>query len=223
MAKASKKEKAPPKKKGKKKGKLPSDGKDNYSFRDRNQVMVACSSHKVEFRCKIDGIPRPQYRAYGRVHKSSKLHVWNPSDGHKHSFRAAVEEATKLKKPQFSEEDPMELSVNFYFPRPKKHYIYNAITKMLHLRGDAPVFVTKVPDVDNLLKLVMDALQELLFKDDSSIAHIKAAKLWLTESQIYQQGQEQSGATVLRLAQFKQGTVEEGCECHMCKASRKSH
>ena len=57
---------------------------------------------------------------------------------------------------------PMELSLRFFFSRPKGHYAPQG-TDALVLRPDAPVYVCKVPDTDNLVKLVMDAMVGALF------------------------------------------------------------
>lgn len=70
---------------------------------------------------------------------------------------------------QFS--GPVSLLVEFYFPRPKKHFKKGA------LRAGSPIFHDIRPDFDNLAKAVADALTNAgVWRDDSQIASFNLVK-----------------------------------------------
>lgn len=62
-------------------------------------------------------------------------------------------------------EGPLKCEILFYYSRPKK--------SLDHL-----VYRTKKPDIDNLIKAVLDSINQKLFVDDAQISMISAAKLY---------------------------------------------
>lgn len=68
-------------------------------------------------------------------------------------------------KPEKLPEDPVIIFASFYLPRPK-----SLPKKIIHH--------TKRPDLDNLLKSVLDALQGLFFKNDSQIIQLTGSKVY---------------------------------------------
>lgn len=64
----------------------------------------------------------------------------------------------------------IKLTVNTYFARPKSHYNKKGLKK------DAPVYSVKIPDVDNLLKFVGDALNTVFWEDDKLICEAVIVK-----------------------------------------------
>ena len=110
----------------------------------------------------IPGNPKPQARP--RLGKSG---VYNPSKKHKASAQWSI--AT-----QYSEkplEEPVEILLEFYFSAPVSSSKKKQ-NEMYH--GDIPY--TKKPDVDNLIKLTLDAMNGIVFKDDSLVVKITAVK-----------------------------------------------
>ena len=71
----------------------------------------------------------------------------------------------------------ISLKVTFYMPRPKSHY---RTGKRSHVRkAKAPVFHCIKPDLDNLVKLIMDCLGNSTFiVDDSQICALAAIKVY---------------------------------------------
>ena len=61
---------------------------------------------------------------------------------------------------------PLEIDVSFFLPRPK------SLPKKI-------AYHTKRPDLDNLLKSVLDALNGVVFKDDSQVVAIQAYKYYV--------------------------------------------
>ena len=67
----------------------------------------------------------------------------------------------------------LQLEVLFIMPRPKKHYRSNG-----ELKDDAPQYHTSKPDITKLLRSTEDALTNVLWRDDSLIAHQTATKCY---------------------------------------------
>ena len=70
-------------------------------------------------------------------------------------------------------EGPIEASIEAYFPIPsgtsKKNKLLMLDNKIMH---------THKPDIDNIEKSVLDALNEKAYKDDSLIVRVKAEKFY---------------------------------------------
>ena len=68
-------------------------------------------------------------------------------------------------------EGPVSLSAVFEFERPKSHYGKT-------LKASAPVYHTQRPDVDNLIKTVLDGLNGIAWKDDAQVVSVSGEKVW---------------------------------------------
>jgi len=69
----------------------------------------------------------------------------------------------RYKEPPFPQGTPLSLSVVFYMPRPKS--LPKKVTEH-----------TKKPDLDNLLKTLMDGLSGYLFYSDAEVVQVNAEK-----------------------------------------------
>ena len=77
-------------------------------------------------------------------------------------------------------------SSNFQFP------IITDASNNLILPNSAPFYCSKVPDIDNLIKLVMDAFNKKLYKDDRAVVVLNSEQRWLQNpGSLYTQNQEQ--------------------------------
>jgi len=72
----------------------------------------------------------------------------------------------------------ISVRIEFYMPRPKNHYRTGKYSHLL--KADAPMNHTGRPDIDNLLKFVMDALNGVFYKDDSQICQVFTLKQYNT-------------------------------------------
>jgi Holliday junction resolvase RusA-like endonuclease len=71
---------------------------------------------------------------------------------------------------------PVHLRINFYFPRPKGHY--GTGKNAGDLKKSAPTFHTIRPDIDKLVRSVLDALTGVCWRDDSQVYRIEVYKDW---------------------------------------------
>lgn len=202
---------APP---GTKKGDPP-----NYTFDTSSSIHYEVTQHSRTFKCKINGVPRPQYRSFAHTRASaSKVQMWDPSKKNKNSFQKAFQQALLQANTRniFSlQNKPCSITVRFFFPRPKNHYNYNYSTGTLTLRHDAPTYVTKVPDLDNCLKLVVDALQKVCYDNDCVVAHIDAAKLFDHTQTTWHE--HNSGCTIIKVTEIDETIATPTCKCLSCK------
>jgi Holliday junction resolvase RusA-like endonuclease len=117
----------------------------------------------------VDGDPvalkRPRHRFGG--------HTYDPNYRDKKKFVRECQEQL----PAAPLEGAIALSMLFELPRAKMHF--STAKKTLGLRKEtAPELPVKVPDLDNLVKFVLDALNEHLFVDDKQICEINARKCY---------------------------------------------
>ena len=69
----------------------------------------------------------------------------------------------------------VQITLSFYLPRPKGHYGVRG------LRPSAPQVPSVKPDLDKLVRAVLDALTGIAFRDDSQVAMLHAHKLYADE------------------------------------------
>lgn len=66
----------------------------------------------------------------------------------------------------------VSIGVEFYFDRPQSHYTRSG------LRPTAATGHTVKPDVDKLLRALLDAMAQIVFEDDSQVRIVGAAKFY---------------------------------------------
>lgn len=122
-------------------------------------------------RIEVPGPPVPWARARRR---GRRYYTAPEVTTHRDAIRDAWIAAGR---PCVTAEDPLSLSLTFYLARPGSHY--RTGRNAHRLRDGAPRFATGKPDIDNLQKLVLDALNGLLYRDDAQVICVAAAgKHW---------------------------------------------
>ncbi len=84
------------------------------------------------------------------------------------AYKAQIATIVSLQRPKLIEAGPIKVRLSFHMKRPQKltsGYAYHV----------------KRPDIDNLTKCVLDALNGILWKDDSQVAVLEACKSYVTE------------------------------------------
>ena len=74
---------------------------------------------------------------------------------------------------------PLELGVTFCFHRPNS---WSKAEREAVDDGDEEPWYTGKPDVDNLVKTVMDAAKAILWKDDAQVVSVAAYKVYSAEN-----------------------------------------
>lgn len=75
---------------------------------------------------------------------------------------------------------PVQVNVRFAFARPKAHFGTGKNSKTL--KQDAPLQHTKQPDVDKLVRCLLDGMTGAVYADDRQVFDVIARKEWSTES-----------------------------------------
>lgn len=117
-------------------------------------------SASVEFR--VDGVPRPQQRC------RFAGHVYDPSAKDHKAFRDRSRPHCPFVEPP---PGPVTIVLEFVMVRPKSHLRTNGA-----LKDGAPRQHQAAPDVDNLAKLVLDALNCLFYADDRQVTQLTTRK-----------------------------------------------
>lgn len=126
----------------------------------------------IEF--TIPGEPKGK----GRPRHERNGHTYTPRDTKEYEeevrirFRKAIRDDEKLAK-QFPLTGPVKVTIWAYFKIPK-----SITKKRLKQIRDGEDFPTKKPDIDNIEKIIEDALNGLAYKDDSQIVEVFKRKIW---------------------------------------------
>ena len=123
----------------------------------------------------VHGIPKPQQR-HRTVRMGGFLRNYDPCHKTKQEFADKV----RLDAPKKPLVGDISLVLTFYIPRPKMHFktVAKKVSKILKPWAEEIIYCKKKPDVDNLVKYVMDSCQNLLWEDDCTIVEVKAKKIY---------------------------------------------
>jgi Holliday junction resolvase RusA-like endonuclease len=118
----------------------------------------------IQFRLPIIPIAkgRPRFRAMGRFVK-----VYTPAETRK--YEAEIARLSRPFAPEAPLAGPLEISLVFSMPRPK------------HIPKDRLGHPSAKPDLDNLEKAVMDALNGIFWVDDALVVAKGARKVYAGE------------------------------------------
>ena len=96
-------------------------------------------------------------------------------------YESLVEQYFLLKYPRFKIlEGRIKVSIIAYFSIPKATK-KSDINEML----DNNISPTKKPDIDNIVKAVLDSMNKFAFKDDNQITKLEVEKKYALEDKIY--------------------------------------
>lgn len=105
---------------------------------------------------------------------------------HRHRLKGGTYDPSKKDKDDFVKvlggfpEDkmtkPIICTLDFYCKRPKNHYRSGKFADQM--KESAPKYNTNNKDLDNMVKFVLDALNDKLYVDDCQIIDIRCRKLY---------------------------------------------
>lgn len=124
---------------------------------------------------EVRGIPVPQgtaraFVAGGRARIATDSNRTNSPIG---AWRAAIRtEGQRVMGNHPPASGPVSVSVTFWMPRPKSHFGRHG------LKEAAPDNHTNKPDLDKLLRAVLDGLTGVVIGDDSQVSAIESGKVY---------------------------------------------
>ena len=128
--------------------------------------------YEFEVPAKIIGKGRPRLNSYtGQVYTPTRTK----------DYESLVEQYFLLKYPRYkSMEGRAKVSITAFFEVPK------SVSKtMKEQMLENKISPTKKPDIDNVVKIVLDAMNKFAFKDDTQITKIEVEKLYAAEEKLY--------------------------------------
>ena len=128
--------------------------------------------YEFEVPGKVIGKGRPRLNSYTGV-------VYTPTKTK--DYESLVEQYFLLKYPRFKIlEGRIKVSIIAYFSIPKTTKKAD-INEML----ENNISPTKKPDIDNIVKAVLDSMNKFAFKDDNQITKLEVEKKYALEDKIY--------------------------------------
>lgn len=139
-------------------------------------ALAAASSTPIGFEVLGDPVPQGSHSAF--VVKGRAV-VTNRGGARLGSWRAQIA-ATAGELVDEPLAGPVEMHLRFTLTRPKSHYRAGKVER--GLRDDAAEYVAHRPDLDKLVRAVLDALTGVAFADDGQVAVLVAEKHYGTRA-----------------------------------------
>lgn len=117
------------------------------------------------WRFRVYGLPRPQKRARVFAGKDGKIHAIDPQVSK--DWKGSVALQALAAKPEAPTDKALSLSVIFLMPRPRSSP-----------KKRPPILHTKRPDLDNLVKAILDAIRGIYYRDDAQITEQYCRKMY---------------------------------------------
>lgn len=128
--------------------------------------------YEFEVPGKIIGKGRPRLNSYTGV-------VYTPT--RTKDYESLVEQYFLLKYPRFKAlEGRIKVNIIAYFSIPKTTR-KSDINEML----ENNISPTKKPDIDNIVKSILDSMNKFAFKDDNQITKLEVEKKYSIEDKVY--------------------------------------
>lgn len=128
--------------------------------------------YEFEVPGKVIGKGRPRLNSYTGV-------VYTPT--RTKDYESLVEQYFLLKYPRFKAlEGRIKVSIIAYFSIPKTTK-KSDINEML----ENNISPTKKPDIDNIVKAILDSMNKFAFKDDNQITKLEVEKKYAIEDKVY--------------------------------------
>ena len=128
--------------------------------------------YEFEVPGKVIGKGRPRLNSYtGAVYTPTRTK----------DYESLVEQYFLLKYPSFKIlEGRIKVNIIAYFSIPKTTK-KSEINEML----DNNISPTKKPDIDNIVKVVLDSMNKFAFRDDNQITKLEVEKKYALEDKVY--------------------------------------
>ena len=129
-------------------------------------------TYEFEVPGRVIGKGRPRLNSYTGV-------VYTPT--RTKDYESLVEQYFLLKYPRFKAlEGRIKVSIIAYFSIPKTTKKAD-INEML----ENNISPTKKPDIDNIVKAILDSMNKFAFKDDNQITKLEVEKKYAIEDKVY--------------------------------------
>ena len=119
---------------------------------------------------------RPRYSTY-----NGYVRTYTPQKTINYESLIVHEYNEKYGKLTFDRNEPVSLVVNAYFGLSKSDFGKKGLNKSGREKMEMGYCIT-TKDIDNIVKIIMDALNSICYVDDKQIVVINACKFWTMET-----------------------------------------
>ncbi len=131
----------------------------------------------MEIKFRVPGPPKGKQRPrVCRINGRSVTYTPKQTIEYEQKVRASYTSVSKVK---FQKDVPLEISILALFPIP-----LHASKKLKKQMLNGEVLPTKRPDCDNIIKIILDALNGLAYQDDCQICKVYFAKIYAKTPEI---------------------------------------
>jgi len=113
---------------------------------------------------------------------TKKMHNTNalPQQRLQSAIKRAIGDLDLVPVPIFPAKTPLAVTITFFLARPQYHFGTNKRRIFCNVRDEyCRIIPTKVPDIDNLIKFMLDKpFKGVLFADDKVVSAVYAKKRW---------------------------------------------
>lgn len=125
----------------------------------------------------VPGVPAPQGSVKSFTHPATGKIVSQPDNPRTKPWRGIVGMTALAALNDWSlSREPFVVVLRFVFPRPKSHFGSGRNAETLKASAPAQPCGRGVPDIDKLIRAVLDALTGVIWFDDSQVAYVEAMK-----------------------------------------------
>lgn len=128
--------------------------------------------YEFEVPGEIVGKARPRMNTYtGKAYTPTKTK----------NYEYGIRQWFILKYPKFEQiENRVNVTIIAYFDIPK-----STSKKKVQEMLDGNISPTKKPDIDNIVKIILDALNKFAFKDDTQVTKLTVEKIYAKTPKVY--------------------------------------
>lgn len=128
--------------------------------------------YEFEIPGEIVGKARPRMNTYtGKTYTPTKTK----------NYEYGIRQWFVLNYPRFEQiENRVNVTIIAYFDIPK-----STSKKKIQEMLDGNISPTKKPDIDNIVKIVLDALNKFAFKDDTQVTKLTVEKIYAKSPKVY--------------------------------------
>ena len=153
-------------------------------------VDIADHDVVVNTTCKLEvaGVPMAQ----ARPRRGRNGSFYNPKNKDMACFKAEI--GDRVDGLVFNADQPVAVDMKFFMRRPNDHF--KSKNRSNSLKMNLPFAHTAKPDVDDLIKFMLDALNKIVYEDEKQVVKLTACKLSASEGKC-------EGRTVVEVTKFQ--------------------
>ena len=160
-------------------------------FSTQTVEVVDITDHDVvvdtTYKLDVVGVPMAQ----ARPRRGRNGSFYNPKNKDMACFKAEIEDG--VKGLVFNADQPVAVDMKFFMRRPNDHF--KSKDRSNTLKTNLPFAHTAKPDVDNLIKFMLVAMNKIVYEDDKQVVKLVVYKLCDNEGDC-------QGRTVLTVEPF---------------------